>query len=541
MISPEEKRQYRTLLFRHLDGIAMSPVAYCLYDKKVLSFILEKETLTLDALCRQFNANEGYLNVAVRLMASQGWLEYSLDNTNNLITLQTNDKSAYAFSQAMLYKDVVEFINAADEFHPRSFTIDDFTALNRIFKKLINQGYQGVGTNILEKEIDAQIATHIEGILVGPITVMLGMDGMFHKYFMEASFGPDEFHEDPENFSKILDFFAHLDWFEVNNGNYRFTNKGLFFARRSSAYGVTVSYLPTFRRIEELLFGNANMLRSSLPNATEIHVDREMNVWGSGGAHSAYFKKIDEIVIALFNKPIAEQPKGILDMGCGNGAFLIHLFEVIEQRTKRGQMLEEHPLFLVGVDYNKAALKVTRANLIKADIWAKVIWGDIAEPEQLQKDIRANYDIKLSELLNVRTFLDHNRPWSEPVEENKHEASSTGAFASRGKRLSNAQVEQNLQEHLAKWIPYIERFGLLVIELHTISPEITAKNIGNTAATAYDATHGFSDQYIVELEVFNKILERLELKSDPKHFSKFPNNELATVSIHYLTGNSEEF
>merc|ERR1719450_55091 len=29
-----------------------------------------------------------------------------------------------------------------------------------------------------------------------------------------------------------------------------------------------------------------------------MHVDREMNVWGSGGAHSAYFKKIDEIVLS---------------------------------------------------------------------------------------------------------------------------------------------------------------------------------------------------------------------------------------------------
>ena len=326
---------------------------------------------------------------------------------------------------------------------------------------------------------------------MGPITVMLGMDGMFHKYFMEASFGADEFHEDPENFSKILDFLTHIGWFSKQNGHYKFTNKGLFFARRSTAYGVTVSYLPTFRLMDDLLFGNAALLRSDMPNTPEIHVNREMNVWGSGGAHSAYFKKIDEIIIELFNKPIAQQPKGILDMGCGNGAFLIHLFDVIEQRTRRGQMLEEYPLFLVGVDFNKAALKVTRANLIKADIWAKVIWGDIADPETLEKDIQASYDIELADLLNVRTFLDHNRPWSVPKQEAEHQSSSTGAYAHRGEKLSNAAVEQNLYEHMADWLPYIEKFGLLVIELHTLNPNITAKNIGKTAATAYDATHGF--------------------------------------------------
>ena len=95
----------------------------------------------------------------------------------------------------------------------------------------------------------------------------------------------------------------------------------------------------------------------------------------------------DDIIIELFNRPIEDQPKGIVDMGCGNGAFLEHLFNVIEQRTIRGKMLEEHPLFLVGADYNQAALSVTRANLIQADVWAKVIWGDIGRPDILAADL----------------------------------------------------------------------------------------------------------------------------------------------------------
>ena len=51
-----------------------------------------------------------------------------------------------------------------------------------------------------------------------------------------------------------------------------------------------------------------------------------MNVWGSGGAHKLYFKKIDEIIIEIFNYPIEQQPKGIADMGCGDGMFLTHLY-----------------------------------------------------------------------------------------------------------------------------------------------------------------------------------------------------------------------
>ena len=75
-----------------------------------------------------------------------------------------------------------------------------------------------------------------------------------------------------------------------------------------------------------------------------------------------------------------------------------------------------------------------------------------------------------------------------------------------------------------------------MIELHTIDPKIAAANIGKTAATAYDATHGFSDQYILELDVFLKIIRELGMETVPAHFSKYPNNDMATVSINYLIG-----
>jgi len=149
---------------------------------------------------------------------------------------------------------------------------------------------------------------------------------MFHKYFMETSFSPEEFHKHPEVFKIILDFFTHLGWFTRKKDNYQFTELGLSFAKRASAYGVTVSYLPMFKNMDNLLFGNPKLLRETAIGEDEIHVNREMNVWGSGGAHTTYFKVIDEIIIELFNKPINEQPKGILDMGCGNGAFFATYF-----------------------------------------------------------------------------------------------------------------------------------------------------------------------------------------------------------------------
>lgn len=532
-LSKEQKKAYRQRLFRHLDGIVCTPVFHVLHKRGVLDRLLELKQTSLTNLCQELEANEGYLNVALRMLASQAWLEYTIEDDE--VFLSINSNSPTAFKAADQYKDAVDWLDGSAGFHPKYLEHEAFELLVRNFGKFRNGQYDTPSEE--HRSIYQQVEAHIEGALVGPIIVMLGMDGMFHKYFMEASFRADEFHEDAERFTRILDFLSFLGWFDKRGEHYRFTDKGLFYARRSSAYGVTVSYLPTFRRVEELIFGNPLLFKSKVPTAQEIHVDREMNVWGSGGAHSAYFKKIDEIVIELFDRPIDQQPKGILDMGCGNGAFLIHLFEVIEQRTRRGKLLEEHPLFLVGVDYNQAALKVTRANLVKADIWAKVIWGDIADPVKLEADVRESYGIGLSDLLNVRTFLDHNRPWSAPKEEGSDSYGSTGAFVSGGLRLSNAVVVQNLKEHFLAWKPYIQRFGLIVIELHTVPPQIVAEHLGQTAVTAYDATHGFSDQYILELDVFDAALQDIGLLASAKHFSKYPNNQLASVSVNYLKTN----
>ena len=532
MLTKEDKAQLRSTIFRHLDGIATATTAFSLHKNGVLKAILDEDRINLADLAKKFNANEGYLNVALRILCSQGWLDQDLDQETDRITYSSNSKSKKAFSLAPLYEEAVNLIKYSVKFPDERIGPDAFNALERVFK--LYETDLGL-RDVTDGSVEYQVLKHVEGIIAAPIIVMLGMNGMFHKYFMEASFRAQEYHQDPESFKKILDFLSHLGWFVKKNDTYRFTNEGLFFAKRASAYGVTVSYLPNFLHLDELIFGNAQILQTEIGEA-EKHVHREMNVWGSGGAHSTYFKVIDQIIIELFNKPIEEQPKGILDMGCGNGAFIQHIFDVIEHQTNRGKMLDEYPLLLVGADFNQAALRVTRANLIKADIWAKVIWGDIGRPDLLAKDLEEDYNINLKDLLNVRTFLDHNRIWEEPKQVTNRVSTSTGAFAYKGKRISNNLVEDSLLEHLIKWKPYVEKFGLLIIELHTIPPHLTADNIGKTAATAYDATHGYSDQYILEVDVFNNVAEEAGLYPDSKYFTRFPASDMATVSVNLLKG-----
>ncbi|MFT4664789.1 MAG: hypothetical protein ACI9XB_001737 [Gammaproteobacteria bacterium] len=532
------KSSLRSKLFRHLDGIVIAPTAYALKKHGVTDYLIENKKAALKDLAIKFKANEGYLNVALRGLCSQGWLIQKVDNQNDSVSYETNEASEIAFKYFHLYEDVVELLQMSENYHQRKFEIEPFSKLKSIYKKYkVNYGIE-LSENKAQREIEEQILTHIEGIIVGPTIVHLGITGMFHKYFMESRFRSEEFHKNHKEFDELLSILADLGWFNENNSTYEFNDYGLFFAKRASAYGVTVSYIPTLRKLDELIFGDPLILRNKATDSDELHVDREMNIWGSGGAHSSYFKVVDEIIIELFNKPIHEQPKGILDMGCGNGAFLKHLFSVIESQTLRGTVLDEYPLMVIGVDYNQAALKVSRANLIQADIWAKIIWGDIGNPEILAKDLKNNYDIDLENLLNVRTFLDHNRIWENPSTGSSIVSSSTGAYAYQGKKINNNLVAESLKEHMGKWTPFVGKFGLLLIELHTVKPELVAQNIGRTAATAYDLTHGYSDQYILEVDEFLKLIQEAGLTPDMSKFKKFPNTDFATVSISLLKSNN---
>ncbi|MDH3734214.1 MAG: class I SAM-dependent methyltransferase [Gemmatimonadota bacterium] len=534
MLTRDKQRELRETIFRHLDGIVTAPTAHALSERGVIAHLVGRETALLSEMTARFDANEGYLNVALRLLASQGWLEQQIESPPGDVTYHPTDRGRVAFENVGLYGDVVDFMRYSGEFHPRRFEIEPFRRMEAVYRGYRERPGSSASDDEVVAGVRGQIFAHIEGALFGPTIVRLGMSGMFHKYFMEASFRPEEFHEDAESFGRLLSMFSDLGWFAERKGTFRFTDEGLFFARRASAYGVTVSYMPTLRRLDELLFGDPDALRSDV-GMPELHVDRETNVWGSGGAHAAYFKAIDSVIVELFNRPIEEQPRGIVDMGCGNGAFLEHLFDVIENRTTRGEVLEDHPLFLVGVDFNETALRVTRGNLARADIWAKVIWGDIGRPEQLAHDLREDYGIDLEDLLNVRTFLDHNRPWKPPEQATEGRAStSTGAFAYRGARVENAAVEESLREHFDRWAPYLRRFGLLVIELHTLPPEVAAANLGRTPVTAYDATHGYSDQYIVEIDVFEKVAAEAGLFVTEGYSGRFPDSELATVTINLL-------
>lgn len=533
-----QKSLYRSELFRHLDGLVMVPTIATLLSGAALVPILEKNKFSLkDIVSSLKGSNDGYLNVALRLMASQGWLSFEINEKGHEVYCEWTAAGKEALQVFDVYRPFKPFISHLINIRSDLFSEDDVTTVLDDFRGLMKESLnfaQSKSGKRLSEEARDQIQKHLEGFLIGPILVTLGREHFFEGITEDhPEYQLENFNGNPKYLDLILDYLQKLGWISREGDEIIFTSKGVFFAHRASAYGVTVSYLPLFLNLEQLLFGDPARILALNEDGSERHVDRAMNVWGGGGSHIKYFQKIDEIVLGIFDGPLEEQPAGIADMGCGDGTLLKHLYTLIKNETRRGKNLESFPLKIVGADLFEAAREATRATLSAAKIDHNIVKANIAKPAEYAETVKDELGLDLVDLLNVRSFLDHNRVYTQPKGDFSHRiVESTGAYAFRGRWIPNIELRQNLVEHFESWVPFVGKHGLLILELHTIPPETAAKNLGKSIATAYDGTHGFSDQYIVELPILIAAAKEAGLTADLDKQTTFPQGELAAISIN---------
>src|SRR5690606_41414212 len=91
------KKDLRSSIFKHLDGIVTLPVIVELKKAGVLNYLSQHETSTLQHLSDHFTANTGHLNVALRDLASQGFLSY---DTQTQLTIKTTATLTYLLKYA---------------------------------------------------------------------------------------------------------------------------------------------------------------------------------------------------------------------------------------------------------------------------------------------------------------------------------------------------------------------------------------------------------------------------------------------------------
>ena len=501
-------------IFIHIDGVVMAP-AYELMSKS--------EAFNRNKVINPNSKSYGaYAHVLCKILSSQKLLKLKAGDSNQFVWTELgkavlqNRKNFRGIRN--YYLSAINILEGYDK--PSNV---DFSQIVHNFTK-ITQSYGSKSV----------ITKHFEGAIITPILIYFSKTKNMDTLYLKLT---SEFDNSLINFMKDIDFISQK----------KISEKGKYFFSKSYAYGVTSSYLRTLVQIEELCFNpetigcidkvHVSKRLKPKPKNTENHVDRALNVWGSGKSHKTYFKYIDEYIEYIFNLPIKNQPKGIADMGCGDGSFLLHLFNLIKYRTIRGKMLKSYPITLIGADYNQAALDQTKITFSNSTIKPLTLIADISKPNKFANDLKKNHSVNISDFLNVRSFLDHNRTYKQfnKLNDLSFKNKTSNSFVWRGKYLNKNDMQNNLVNHFKSWKKYISKYGLLVLELHCIDLNEIYRNIGKIPMTAYLGTHGFSDQFIIEYEVYRECLEKAGLQLSEKFEKFFPNEDKKMISINLIT------
>ncbi len=505
-------------LFLHHDGIVLGATIAALHRSGLLDDLLERGRVTLPELLQRYACNPGYLQVALRCLALQGWLErHGEPGTDEMqfVVTPAGRIAAEVFPRYAALAACVYTQGSLDRYFFAAAGREALTCYARLVEDCVLDWRLPPSTDAQRAAQHRTSAAHLDGMLAGPWMVAAKMRGLLEGEGLDLkSLGPGT--ERLRLGSAVL---RHLGWIDAASDRPVFTEVGKLACRFSLHYGLTLSYYPMLARLERLVFTAARHVTHVEAGQDETHVDRVLNVLASGVAHRRYFEDSDRILIEVFDRePLAAQPRFVADMGCGDGAWLKRIYQVVRTRCLRGRHLDTHPLLMIAADYNLKALEVARHTLSEAQVPHLGLLGDVTDPERFERDLVAQ-GIDIRDGLHIRAFIDHNRRYTLPEDREsaaRRRPLSSGAYAEEsGAAIPNALLEQGLLEHLRRWAPYVERHGLVIIEAHNVDPTIAAQYNGRTHATAFDTYHGFSNQYPLDFEAFMRSAEEAGLRAVP--------------------------
>ncbi|HDR9511993.1 TPA: GNAT family N-acetyltransferase, partial [Burkholderia cepacia] len=463
------------------DGFVAVPVIDACRRRELFRILEARPSgLTINELVKATGANEGHLRVAVRLLVELGWMTQTRDDECVLLPMahvvcQIPDNARELIQLVM--QDVFR--------EPSGQTLCAW--LERAAS-----GWDGA---------DAQVSGLLDGALLAPLLVDIHRLGGAVVLEGEAQLAMSGTCQ-----TALRRYFETRGWAGADSSRFRLNGAGQYLVSSGAALSVAVSYQTMLARIETLLFGEAGSVFERGATGHERHLDRPLNVTGSGAQHQIYFEAFEVLMVDLFDRdPLETQPRYIADMGCGDGSLLRRVYEAVLTRTRRGQHLARYPLHLIGVDFNEQALETAARTLEGTPHF--LVTGDIGDPEGLIATLQSNGIPDPEHILHIRSFLDHDRngrvPTLDAAVADKRRLPLSGVYVDRqGASIEPAAALQSLVEHLARWKAVVSRYGLAVLEVHCLNPGAVRQHGVRTGALHFDAYHAFSGQHLFEAQVF---------------------------------------
>ena len=474
--------------------------------RKVLAAMVKRPGATLDELCASVGANSGHLAIMLRTLSTVGWVAISFgrySTTEAVVAVSACGTLATLCADVYGEEEKVSEAALSAEAWGRH--------LPRLAKHLasIQTGWELPAAAADMEMLPLMLA----GAVIAPLLLELRM--ISSSYTAKADAGEHEHASSNVSLASAADrdaaavgrFFDFQQWGTYDSAAKALTLKesGLFIIERCPAFGVCLSYRPMLNQLAEATFGTTASV-FTYEGEHEGWVDRKLNVIGSGFMHNRYFADMMKVhVNAIFDDPdLARQPKVVADMGCGDGTLLKTLYLHVAKHTLRGKHLEQYPLTMCGVDFNKASEEETSKTLDLAGVPHGTMFGDIGDPIPMQAHLEKQFGVTRDEVLHVRSFLDHDRPFIAPtkpadalVEAAFNDSDAAYVDNKTGDLVTPSLAFRSLVEHFERWAACLGPHGLLVLEVSNLDTVTTRKYMREATSMHFDCVQMHSGQILM--------------------------------------------
>jgi hypothetical protein len=521
---------WRQICF-HINGMAIGSTVGALHEAGVLR-LLQAGPLSMGDLLQQIPAHPGYLHLALRLLASQGWLVRDRAEASDMMRFELTTRGRHFMAYVEGYSHCLALLRAADNIDAYLFGrgVQTYTIVEEDTDALLIRSATGWELpRMASAEAEAgrnEVIDHLDGHLLAASLMALTQ----RRLLPEATAVTAVIHLDTiashhnhlAPLHRVCDLMARHGWLMRHGDDVTFLPEGIIAACLAPQYWYPLSYLSTLRRVPDLLFGNASALHQRDAQGDEQHIDRALDIQFSGKVFSTTCREpFMRMLLPIFDRcPIASQPCYIIDIGSGDGSLLKETYKAIRTQSVRGRNLDSSPLEMIGIEPNRIAREATSRTLDAAGIPHRTFSGDIDDPAGLEQQL-AKVGIDARMALYVTKSVIHNRSYHPPLNPlgaaHRVSRSHTVFVAPDGALIPHRDLEQNLVEFFQRWKPLAAQHGMVIIEAHTAEPASIARNVTRTIATAMDATHGYSNQYLVDPLTFEAAAREAGFTSTNHH------------------------
>ena len=260
-------------LCRHIDGMAIGTTMAALHERGALTLLAAQDRTEFAALRARLAASPGFLHVALRLLADQGWVARQGEPGTDQLTIVPTARGRVVMTElAAAYPAAVRSLAQAGRIAEalEDGSLAPFAALARR-----EWGLPAAG---IPPDVRRQVLGHLDGHLVAPV-----------MYAVSSAAA------DVTTSRGAAEILALPGW--ARPGGQApgtapgkapgLTPDGELALSLARQYRYPVTYLPLLRQVPELLFGEPRKPGDNGDDGEETHLDRELDLRFSGDVFAA--------------------------------------------------------------------------------------------------------------------------------------------------------------------------------------------------------------------------------------------------------------